>query len=228
MVKNLQIKKTIPTLTSDDSETTNLDGGNTETSDSLGTNDYTDGVVVTPPILPDENNKNDGDSNSTNDNINNEDSNYTEEIEKLKNSLLEYGSLMSGKRVYSRTKGPKYQELIINIVENIFVETFDYALMEKKILFFIKFAEDLAKTDDNWLGEALAYRGLDRVKLPYERVENYARLMNLVIRLNCGRNKWEELKLISLDYSFEFHPKQITAESAKNIITEYCNRYKNK
>lgn len=228
MVKNLQIKKTIPTLTSDDSKTTNLDGGNTETSDSLGTNDYTDGVVVTPPILPDENNKNDGDSNSTNDNINNEDSNYTEEIERLKDSLLEYGSLMSGKRVYSRTKGPKYQELIINIVENIFVETNDYALMKEKIFFFIKFAEDLAKTDDNWLSEALAYRGLDRVKLPYERVENYARLMNLVIRLNCGRNKLEELELISFEYTFEFHPKQTTAEHAVSIVTEYCKLHQNK
>lgn len=145
------------------------------------------------------------------------------EIGTINDALLRYGKLMSGKRAYSRVEGPSNQVLIINILENIFVDTLDYTTMEAKIRFFFRFAANLAKTDDNWLGVPLAYRGLDSVKLPFERVENYSRLLNMVIRINEARNKKEELALISFDFTFKYHPKPVTAEYAKSIVTDICN-----
>jgi len=142
------------------------------------------------------------------------------EIKELEKSLLEYGSLMNKKCVYSRITSPQNQKLIIAIIENIFVETLDYQTMYAKVKFITKFAADLAKTDDNWLGESMAFRGLESVQLPKKRIENYSFLLNMIIRFNEWGHVKDQIKYFSWENTLKYHPRPITRAFIEPIMMD--------
>lgn len=146
--------------------------------------------------------------------------NIEKEVKKVKDSLEYYGSLMNKKCVYSTIESPRNQLLIINIFENVFVDTLDYDTMSAKVKFVVKFAADLAKTDDNWLSTHMVFRGLESVNLPIKRIENFCYLSNMVERFVNSKDIKKEQDYFSWENTFRYHPKQVTQGYLKTIMLD--------
>lgn len=149
--------------------------------------------------------------------------NIEKEVKKVEDSLEYYGSLMNKKCVYSTIESPRNQLLIINIFENVFVDTLDYDTMYAKVKFVVKFAANLAKTDDNWLSTPMVFRGLESVNLPIKRIENFCCLSNMVERFISSKNIKKELDYFSWENTFKYHPKQVTQGYLKDIMLNIFN-----